>query len=311
MGLAEEPTANSTCVLHASFGERYVSKIDAFSVPNKTAYANRHGYAFKYYWGHTWEDLLEGNFSGCQLGNRTNALKQHSYTIAKFCAVQMAFADGCRNVLWTDSNAIILKPELTIEAWLAQSQSPDADVHWAISDFRPRHFCYFPGEQQNTSNGCINLATFVGCLNSGAFIIRQTSWSNEYILHLLQRAVGHDDCGSTKNVSIHRREQCGMGAADDQCLISCETIGDPDILNHYACFSKPAKTVFQVVQPEWYQLLLSRIRDAFVVNCADGGESCLRRIFTSDWDAEVEEETVYLPGGQPVYDFDQTLSDMR
>merc|ERR1712039_957840 len=130
---------------------------------------------------------------------------------------------------------------------------------------------------------CNSVGDFAKCLNAGAFIMKRSAWSLQFIKNVLARSAHADDsaCSTQKFTGKWGFDQCflndviGRGVGD-QCAITCETMatdeGDTSDLEHFMCFGALSDKHFQHIQ-----MAFSTPRppkpfhpDTFVVNCFGG-----------------------------------------
>jgi len=312
--LSTTPTETTTtttpqiCILHVSYGEKYISTIDNFTVPIKQDYAQRYGYIFKLHQRPSMEDLLTKDFQQCGISNEAIQSKhRNDHALIKFCGVQTAFDDGCTVVVWTDSDATFVNSGFPVDSWLSQNR--DADVFWSVAG--PHGFCDTPD-----SEGCISVSHFTRCVNSGIFIIRNTHWSRRYVRRILERAVNmvpaenwEKSLNHFKNSKLPNSQwelplacdldpdnpplwsQCwaqepGRLKYGDQCVIACETMenmSSTSVMGHFHCTSSRSfQQVFRKFSASFQHDSSHDIpQDAYFVNCAGGDEEiaqCFRDI---------------------------------
>lgn len=268
---------NQTCILHVSYGEKYIRNVDSVTVPMKRKYANRHGYKLEVFQQPSMEELFSKDFAGCGIANENiHSKHRNDHALLKFCGVQAAFDDGCGVVVWTDSDAAFVNFNFTVDSWLgADPNRPHPDIFWSVAG--PHEFCNIP-----THLGCKDNVHFEKCVNSGLFIVRNTEWSQMYVRRVLDRAVSmvpaehwnmHHPYGSC-NLAPYmppswsqcyaqepRREKYG-----DQCVIACDSHQNSGTMEHFGC---TASHHFQHVQIFEHHDSSNGIPDgAYLVNCA-------------------------------------------
>jgi hypothetical protein len=272
---------NLTCILHVSYGEKYMRHVDKFTVPNKRMYANRHGYKLKLFQRPSMEELFSKDFAGCGISNESiHSKHRNDHALLKFCGVQAAFDDGCGLVVWTDSDAAFVSFDSTVDSWFgADPNNREPDVFWSVSG--PHEFCNMP-----THLGCKDNVHFEKCVNSGLFMIRNTEWSQTYVRRVLGRAVS---MVPAKNWDMyHPRGSCNLAPYmppswsqcyaqeparlkyGDQCVIACDSHQNSGTLDHFGC---TASHHFQLVQIFEHHHSSNGIPDhAYLVNCAGHDE---------------------------------------
>lgn len=278
--------ASPTCLLHVSYGEDYMATVDTVTLPIKEAYARKHGYELKIFQRSSLEELVATDFKACPVrGMHMSGENISAHAILKFCGIWDAFESGCDLVLWTDSDAIIYNSTVTIEQFVAQDSR--ADVYWSVSDNRWNHgsmWCLLPNASHTAPIGCVDYGTFLGCLNTGAFIIRRTDWSRWFVGSILEVAstpmpMDEKLCDMEAD-ALQSREQCWHFG--DQCIISCMTRANRSLMDHYACFATPASPTFQRISVHnisRYEGTSTITGNTFVVNCAGNDEyliPCIR-----------------------------------
>jgi hypothetical protein len=295
--ILEQTIDKQTCILHVSYGEKYMSNVDNFTVPIKQEYAQLHGYTLKLFQRPSIEDLFTQDFASCGISNASLRSKhRNDHVLLKFCGIRAAFADGCAVVMWTDSDAAFSNSGITVDSWLAQNR--DADIIWSVAG--PHEFCEIP-----VSKGCVSAQHFTKCVNSGLFIVRNTPWSDKYVSRILERAVQMVPAEHWEETWKHfwksglpksewkvplacdlhpynppEWSQCypqepGRLAYGDQCVIACEAMSDTGDIDHFHCTSSQS---FQYVLKNRDSLIPP---GAYLVNCAGHDEdiaSCFHDI---------------------------------
>lgn len=250
-----------TCLAHTAFGEEYVSLSNAFTMPNKRRYSTFHGYTLVTSQQNSLEELIKHDFAGCFSGMTPWGMDLQ--TLLKVCSIFKAFRKGCNQVLWTDADAGIVTYEVPVHHFTEDKK--DAHIYWSVSDIGAQGLCRtFP-----SSAGCISMEMFTSCLNSGAFIVKNTFWSEFFLLRVLTRSrfLNNPFC-TTAMFNPARFDQCYIAGRryGDQCAISCETKADRSLMAKMDCLGDHTSPVFQHLVGT--QAWLPPFRgDTFVANC--------------------------------------------
>lgn len=258
-------TTGSTCILHASFGEW--SHIADVTVPTKLNYAQKHGYRLYLVDSQNYTELQRGRFLRCLDG--ASLAGRDMQTVTKFCTLWIAFADGCTAALWTDADAVIQPGQGSLDTWL----SNPADVAWSSAGHRT--FCQPRGQD---SDGLDSLARFASCLNSGAFIMKRTPWSWDYLHRILTMAASTRalNC-STSSLNRQHFDQCmyndiqkEQDHVGDQCVIACEAMRNIESLKHFVLdrADDPRPLQIAVFAHDVDRGTFAKPKQPLVINCA-------------------------------------------
>lgn len=267
---------SSKCILHVGFGPAYM-RLGSLSIPNKRSYAKHWGYKMVAFQQMSAEELLDKDFGMC----RERAVKLDAgydvQTVIKFCGMLQCFKLGCTEVLWTDADAVVARPDIPLSHWT--DQAPSADVVWSMENVQgSESFC----KGDRIADKAERLAS---CLNSGVFIMRNTQWTVSYIWHIL-RASTHTlekNC-STASVNPEQYDQCyftvlhplqrELGHEGDQCVVACDLLANPSQMEHFHVIDKSARPSMQYAMVSMFGfprfLLWVRSKfpmEAFVINC--------------------------------------------
>jgi hypothetical protein len=207
------------------------------------------------------EELMKNDFAGCFSGMTPWGMDLQ--TLLKVCSIFKAFRKGCNQVLWTDADAGILLYKVPVHHFT--NDNKNAHIYWSVSDIGARGLCRgYPA-----SAGCINVEMFTSCLNSGAFIVKNTFWSEFFLLRVLTRSrfLNNPFC-TTAKFNPARFDQCYISGRryGDQCAISCETKADRSLMANMDCLGDHMSPVFQHLVGTQAWLPASR-PDTFVGNC--------------------------------------------
>lgn len=269
-----------TCLLHAAWGAEYMALSHKYTLPTKEAYARKYSYSVLPYMRDTYEELIMMDFTRCHHGALVrNSSGYDKQTVIKFCSVWEAFEDGCDTVLWTDADAVIGSSKYSLEYWINQSST--ADVYYSMSDTgatdkkwsQPWGHTGVAGHRVCLTENfpgltCPSVALFASCLNSGAFIMRRSNFSWQYLGRVLERSRrSTEPVCETWTLNPSHFDQCNLSVPGkgDQCAISCEAIQDESLLGHFACMGDLHPPIFQeiVISERW-----PVVRDTFVLNVA-------------------------------------------
>jgi hypothetical protein len=253
--------AARTCLAHTAFGPEYVKLSNTFTMPNKRRYSTFHGYTLVTSQQNSLEELMKTDFAGCFSGMTPWGMDLQ--TLLKVCSIFKAFQKGCNQVLWTDADAGILNYQVPVHHFTKDNKN--AHIYWSVSDIGAWALC----RSYPANSGCISMEMFTSCLNSGAFVVKNTYWSEFFLLRVLTRSrdLNNPFC-TTAIFNSAGFDQCYISGRHygDQCAISCETRADRSLMAHMDCLGDHTSPVFQhLVGPQaWLPGFRS---DTFVANC--------------------------------------------
>jgi len=293
-----------TCLLTIAVGDEYVAAAKEAGT-TKVAYARKHGYRNLFFYFHA-----SGDFNvwcrNTQLGRKftwDNDQWKHS-TLLKYCAISSAVNEnGCEKVLFTDADAMIINHDIPVEmSWpgIPQSQiTTDIHARWSFAqwpegftpDWKP-NIAVVPHDSDwcmsKEPGSCGSYKTFATCLNTGAFIMDNSDFSQQLIEHAIHTLLKITQKGcTTGNLNPWQLDQCRLSHGD-QCITACaikhagsndgkagEDIALPE---GFVCLDTAARPRLQ----EMFQLknnYPAPHNDTFVVNCIGSDKiNCIKHI---------------------------------
>jgi len=282
-------TSSGICVVTAATGETYlyVANVTAAS---KIGYADKWNYSYLQY-GWTNPDGFLDWCHGTELGSRfpRQDMALNNPTI-KYCVAHHAVtAMGCRRILFTDADAVVLNWNIEVNfSWpgavMASSGKPY--VMYATTD-RPQGTPVRPDLPDRfgwcaSHSPCSSFKTFWSCFNSGAFIMDNSLAARDYTFRMLDGVINRIDTKhacSTLPLHPTGRDQCGVtpaGTVRDQCISGCawqlEERGDEDQMPHGVMCVPPSSPRFQQVLHVGHIHNIPDVveADTFIVNVACG-----------------------------------------